>query len=91
MMKTTRIAFATLALLAAAGLTACNNSKMETSDSKMEAKATNTTCPFTGGKANPEVTSVCEGKAVAFCCAGCKGKFDKMDHEKQEAMMKKLH
>lgn len=86
-----RTALATLALVAAAGLAACSNDKTETAttNAPAEAKATattaavNKTCPFTGGAANASVTSTCQGKTVAFCCAGCKGKFDKMDAKQQ--------
>jgi len=89
MKTTTRFAFAAL-IVAAAVLGACNNNKESATDtSKMEARATNTTCPFTGAKANAEVTSAHEGKTVAFCCAGCKGKFDKMDDAHQDAMVAK--
>lgn len=90
MIKSTRIAFATLALVAAVGLAACSKNEAETTTTA-EAKATpvNTVCPFTGGKADAKVTSTCAGKTVAFCCAGCKGKFDKMDATQQAAMCSK--
>ncbi len=92
MTKHFRTAFATLALVAVAGLAACHSDKTETATTPVEAKASapiNTTCPFTGGKADAKVTSTCAGKTVAFCCAGCKGKFDKMDATQQAAMCAK--
>ena len=93
MKNSTRIAFAALVLVAA-GLTACNNSKTESTTAttaKVEAKATpvNKICPISGEEAKADVTSTCDGKTVAFCCPGCKGKFDKMDHAKQEAVLAK--
>jgi YHS domain-containing protein len=92
MKNTTRIAFAAL-ILAAAGLTACNNDKTAATDSKMEAKSTapiNKMCAINPSEeANAKVTSTCDGKTVAFCCAGCKGKFDKMTHQQQEAVVAK--
>jgi hypothetical protein len=89
MKHTTRIALS-LALAAITGLAACANNDSKAADqSKMEAKATpiNKTCPLSGEAAKADVTSTCDGKTVAFCCAGCKGKFDKMDHAAQAKMV----
>ncbi|TLD71424.1 YHS domain-containing protein [Phragmitibacter flavus] len=36
----------------------------------------NTTCPVAGKPAKDSVTTKHEGKDVAFCCNGCKGKFE---------------
>ncbi|HZW06466.1 MAG TPA: hypothetical protein VFF65_05030 [Phycisphaerales bacterium] len=89
MKNTLRTLVASLALVAVAGLSACNNADKTASDSKMEAKAVNTKCPFSGGEAKQEITSTCHGQTVAFCCGGCKAKFDKMDHAKQHEVMAK--
>lgn len=94
MNATARNVLSTLALIAVAGLAACNNCGT-CSDSDAPAAAVpaeaklNTTCPFTGGKANPSFTSTHAGQSVAFCCAGCRGKFEGMSAEKKDAMMKK--
>ncbi|MFT3685824.1 MAG: hypothetical protein QM783_13025 [Phycisphaerales bacterium] len=90
-MKNVRTALSLVALIAMAGLAACANNDTQTAaaDTKMEAKATNKTCPYTGGAAKADITSTCDGKTVAFCCAGCKGKFDKADHAKQVEMLAK--
>lgn len=98
-MKNTQILVAALALVAAVGLTGCKNDKAETTTAttpsteamKSEARTgpMNKMCPFSGEEAKADITSTCDGKTVAFCCAGCKGKFDKMDKAHQEAMMAK--
>jgi organic hydroperoxide reductase OsmC/OhrA len=87
--NTTKMLFASLVLVA--GLAACNNTAEKTTaaDSKMEAKAVNTTCPFTGETVDGKTYAVHDGKKVAFCCAGCKAKFEKMDDAKQDAMVAK--
>ena len=41
-----------------------------------EKTTTNATCPLTGKKANPKVTSTYT-KNVGFCCGRCKSKFEK--------------
>lgn len=93
MTKNFRTAFAALALVAAAGLTACNDNKAaDTSTAKVEASASapiNKNCPFSGEACDGKTTSAYQGKTVAFCCAGCKGKFDKMDATHQAAMVAK--
>ncbi|HYD00041.1 MAG TPA: hypothetical protein VEB22_02345 [Phycisphaerales bacterium] len=90
MKNTMRTLVASLALVAAAGLAACaNHEKTAAADTKMETKAVNTKCPFSGGEAKQEITSTCHGQTVAFCCGGCKAKFDKMDHAKQHEVMAK--
>lgn len=93
MKNRTRIAFAALTLIAA-GLTACasDNTAATTTSTPTEAKSSapvNKTCPFSGKEAKATITSTCDDKTVSFCCPGCKGKFDKMDHAKQEAMVSK--
>lgn len=40
-------------------------------------KAVNSICPVSGNPVDPNVTSEVGDKAVAFCCANCKGEFDK--------------
>ena len=41
------------------------------------AKPINKNCPVEGGKVDPEVTLVHEGKTIGFCCAGCDEEFKK--------------
>lgn len=59
----------------------CNNEKQasdgKAGDSKPVALAVNTKCPFSGESVNGEVASEYKGQKVAFCCAGCKARFDK--------------
>ena len=38
-------------------------------------------CPFSGGKVNPETAVKFAGTEVAFCCDGCKSKFEKAEDE----------
>ncbi len=68
-----------LALLASASvLSGCNNDKAI--DTKADSKAmaaVNTKCPYSGEPANADIASEYKGQKVAFCCNGCKGKFDK--------------
>ncbi|MBY0307922.1 MAG: hypothetical protein K2Q09_04190 [Phycisphaerales bacterium] len=91
-MKTTRI-MAVVAIVASAGLGACNNNKDATDSMKMEAKGgpVNTTCPVSGKQAKGDVTTQWDGKTVAFCCGGCKGKFEKMDHTQQASAVAKAN
>ncbi len=43
----------------------------------------NAKCPFSGNAANPDVSSDVAGKHVAFCCGGCKARFDALSPEKK--------
>lgn len=47
----------------------------------------NKECPVAGKPAKSSVTTQYEGKTVAFCCNGCKGKFEK-DPAKYAAKIK---
>lgn len=49
----------------------------------------NSKCPYSGGPANADVTSDVEGGKLGFCCAGCKGKFDKADAKTKSDMVAK--
>ena len=57
----------------------CNNDKKAGDDKAVDSKAMamNTKCPFSGEPVNADVASEYKGQKVAFCCAGCKSKFDK--------------
>lgn len=83
----------TLLVCAAVGATClmgCNNNK-KTAEAPAAGAMTmaNTKCPYSGEPINPKVTSTYNGKQVGFCCAGCKGKFDKAtDAQKAEMMAK---
>lgn len=48
------------------------------------AEPVNSKCPMAPSKAvNPAVTTDWNGKTVAFCCKGCKGKFEKLSDEEK--------
>ncbi len=65
-------------LLALGGCNSDKNTESASSGS-MAVKADNTVCPVGGGPVAAGVTPVAyKGKNVGFCCAGCKGKFEKM-------------
>ena len=52
--------------------------------------ADNTICPFSGRPVNPSVASDMDGTTVAFCCGGCKSKFDAMSSTQQRAKFASL-
>lgn len=52
--------------------------------------ADNATCPFSGRAVNSSVTSDMDGTTVAFCCGGCKSKFDAMSNTQQQAKFASL-
>lgn len=70
-------------------LGACNSDKKTDDGStggSMAVKADNKVCPIGGGAVAADVTpSDHAGKHVGFCCAGCKGKFDKMSDAEKDA------
>ncbi|MCH2133174.1 MAG: hypothetical protein MK116_05425 [Phycisphaerales bacterium] len=45
--------------------------------------ADNANCPMSTRPANPETTLEWEGKTVAFCCGGCRARFEKLDTKDQ--------
>ncbi|MGE4550972.1 MAG: DUF1553 domain-containing protein, partial [Opitutales bacterium] len=49
--------------------------KMMGGDVPAGAKATNKKCPITGKPVKPGQIAMVNGKAMGFCCGGCKGKF----------------
>jgi hypothetical protein len=59
-------------------------------DSGAPMGAMNTKCPYTGGAANPDLTSEFNGQQVAFCCGGCKNRFDKSTDDARAELMKKV-
>jgi YHS domain-containing protein len=52
--------------------------------------ADNTICPISGRAVKPGVTSDMEGTTVAFCCGGCKSKFNAMSPTDQQAKFASL-
>lgn len=68
-----------LALITSATvLSGCNNNKAhDTKADSMAMAAVNTKCPYSGEPANADIASEYKGQKVAFCCNGCKSKFDK--------------
>jgi YHS domain-containing protein len=47
----------------------------------------NTTCPIGKEQVDSSVTSTFNGQTVGFCCANCKGKFDKMSDADKSAKL----
>lgn len=74
--------------LSVVALSGCNKSTTTTTTSAAPG-VMNTQCPFSGKPVNTELTSNVGGKQVAFCCNGCKGKFDSMSADKQAELMAK--
>jgi hypothetical protein len=79
-----------LAVLAAAttvlGLGACQSAHKDTGAA---AGVLNSKCPFSGEPVDTSVTTAYQGGKVAFCCAGCKGKWDKASAEAKADMLNK--
>ncbi|MBM4107443.1 MAG: hypothetical protein FJ255_01295 [Phycisphaerae bacterium] len=55
----------------------------------IKSAAFNTTCPYSGNAAKPEITSTHNGKTVAFCCAGCQKKFEAASAADKDSIMAK--
>lgn len=70
-------------------LTGCNSTPKQESSGGAAAPV-NTVCPVSGEKVDSKVTAMSGGKTVAFCCAGCKGKFEKADAKAQAEMLAKV-
>ena len=49
--------------------------------------AENTKCPMTGNDVKPNVTMDMHGSEIAFCCGGCRARFQKLSHEEQHAKL----
>ncbi|MFO0832190.1 MAG: hypothetical protein U0637_10130 [Phycisphaerales bacterium] len=49
----------------------------------------NSKCPFSGEAVDGNITCDYQGGKVAFCCAGCKGKWEKASDQARADMMKK--
>lgn len=76
MKKTLILGFALIA--SATVLAGCNNDKsLDTNANGKAMAAVNTKCPYSGQPANADIASEFKGQKVAFCCNGCKSKFDK--------------
>ncbi len=50
-------------------------------------QATQTKCPLSGGKLNPEKTATVAGVEVKFCCENCQGKVAKAEGDEQAALV----
>ena len=48
----------------------------------------NTNCPMTGNTAKPEVLMDMKGSEIAFCCGGCRARFEKLDPTDQASKLK---
>ena len=79
-MKFRRYAMAACVVGSLLALGGCNSDKstQPASSGSMAVKADNTVCPVGGGAVVEGQTVAFGGKNVGFCCAGCKGKFEKM-------------
>ena len=82
-------AMSAVVLVGLFSLTGCSSTQTQ-ANSGGAAAPINTACPFSGEKVDSKVTSSYNGKTVAFCCAGCKGKFDKADAKAQADMVAKV-
>lgn len=51
------------------------------------ASAVNAKCPYSGNPVNLSVTADYKGRTVAFCCAGCAGKWSKEIDADKDAML----
>ncbi len=79
---------AIVALFAAAlALGACHSTQKQGDVSA--AHAVNSTCPYSDSAVDASVTSTVDGKTIAFCCNGCKAKFDGASVEKKRAILAK--
>ena len=63
----------------------CSDSK--TAGVPMAVNAFNTGCPYSGGDVKADIASNYKGMKVAFCCNGCKGKFDNADDAKRAKLV----
>lgn len=52
--------------------------------------AFNDNCPYSGNAANADVTADYNGMKVAFCCFGCKGRFEKADDDAKLQLVSKV-
>lgn len=79
---------AIVALCAAAlALGACQSTHRQSEGAAVQAM--NKTCPYSGEGVDAAITSTYNGKTIAFCCNGCKAKFDGASAEKKSAVMAK--
>ncbi len=74
---------AALSLIALAG---CHNTQKDTSAS---AGMLNSKCPMTGEPVDTAATTDYQGGKVAFCCNGCKGKWEKKTDQEKAALLNK--
>lgn len=87
LMKISARAIAVASIAVACCLGGCKSNEKAESAGAMSVM--NTKCPYSGGPVNADVCSEFNGQKVGFCCAGCKGKFDKAtDAEKAKLAAK---
>jgi hypothetical protein len=73
-------------LLAAAALSLLLPLAACQSTPKVDAAPVNSMCVMNpDGKVDPSVTTVHDGKTVAFCCSQCRGKFEKLSDADKDA------
>jgi hypothetical protein len=81
------------------GMTACQsngehaqgeeNCTPATGPNEVGKNAVNTNCPMTGELADQSVVAECQGTKIAFCCTGCKSKFEKMSEADKAKILTK--
>ena len=93
----TRTAFSiTILCVGASALCSACEQKQSTTTSAGTAPeivltAINTTCPYSGKPIDPAmVVTTDESANVAFCCKGCKAKFEMLDHDGQHQVVAKI-
>jgi YHS domain-containing protein len=67
----------------------CDSACKAEGKAAMGLTAFNSTCPYTGNPVKADVTSTHNGKTVAFCCGGCKSKFEKASAADKDAILSK--
>jgi hypothetical protein len=78
------------AMIGAACISGCsNNNKKAEAPAVGTVKMANTKCPYSHEPVNPSVSTAYKGQNVGFCCAGCKGKWDKASDADRDAMLAK--
>lgn len=93
-MKIRQITLAVCITGASLSFVACKSSDTASASSgeaAMAVKADNTMCPVGGGPVAESVSPIAyKGKHVGFCCAGCAGKFAKMNDSEKDAVLAKM-
>jgi hypothetical protein len=87
MTSRSRIVLASFALTAAALAGCSSNGQARDTSSTPRVAVINATCPYSNAAVNPKYTSTFNEMSVGFCCAGCKGRFDKSSETDKGALL----